>query len=60
MFIYHFVGLDRAAEIFFEKKEATEIGSASSEIGNWETSANLYWSRREFLAEPVCFFIGLL
>ena len=54
MFVYYFVDPDLRVDIFFEKEEAAENGGIDFEIGDVDTSAQLYGSWINFHAKPVC------
>ena len=44
MFVYYFVDPDLRVDIFLEKGEAAENGGVDFEIGDVDTSAQLYGS----------------
>ena len=53
MFVSHFVGLDLRVEMFFGKERAAENGGVNFELEDIGNSAHLYWSWRNFHANPV-------
>ena len=47
MFVYHYVDPDLRVEIFLKKEGADENGSVDFEIGDIDTSAQLYWGLKK-------------
>ena len=43
MFVYHYVDPDLRVEMFLKKEGAEENGSVDFEIGDIDTSAQMYW-----------------
>ena len=47
MFVYHYVDPDLRVEIFLKKEGAEENGSVDFEIGDIDTSAQMYWGLKK-------------